>query len=141
MLNIHQSNSGMNGPCPCNSGRKYEYCHWPEVQHIFEAHISPGGCSLTDCSMRVRIRFCVPVHRLLPDHRDGQRPSQKSQKAAPSASSCSAPCSDATDTVVVGVNHDILSAQHKILSNASCTTNCLAPMTRAVDMSFPVKAG
>ena len=35
MLNIHQSNSGMNGPCPCNSGRKYEYCHWPEVQHIF----------------------------------------------------------------------------------------------------------
>ena len=53
----------------------------------------------------------------------------------------SAPCSDATDTVVVGVNHDILSAQHKIVSNASCTTNCLAPMTRAVDMSFPVKAG
>ena len=53
----------------------------------------------------------------------------------------SAPCSDATDTVVVGVNHDILSAEHKIVSNASCTTNCLAPMTRAVDMSFPVKAG
>ena len=43
--------------------------------------------------------------------------------------------------MVVGVNHDILSAQHKIVSNASCTTNCLAPMTRAVDMSFPVKAG
>ena len=53
----------------------------------------------------------------------------------------SAPCNDATDTVVVGVNHDILSAEHKIVSNASCTTNCLAPMTRAVDMSFPVKAG
>ena len=53
----------------------------------------------------------------------------------------SAPCSDATATVVVGVNHDMLSAQHKIVSNASCTTNCLAPMTRAVDMSFPVKAG
>ena len=53
----------------------------------------------------------------------------------------SAPCNDDTDTVVVGVNHDILSAEHKIVSNASCTTNCLAPMTRAVDMSFPVKAG
>ena len=50
----------------------------------------------------------------------------------------SAPCNDDTDTVVVGVNHDILSEQHRIVSNASCTTNCLAPMTRAVDLSFPV---
>ena len=53
----------------------------------------------------------------------------------------SAPCSDDTDTVVVGVNHDILTPDHKIVSNASCTTNCLAPMTRAVDLSFPVRGG
>ena len=53
----------------------------------------------------------------------------------------SAPCTDATDTVVVGVNHETIAADHKILSNASCTTNCLAPMTKAVDMTFPVKAG
>jgi glyceraldehyde 3-phosphate dehydrogenase len=53
----------------------------------------------------------------------------------------SAPCNDDTDTVVVGVNHDILTPEHKIVSNASCTTNCLAPMTRAVDLSYPVKGG
>ena len=53
----------------------------------------------------------------------------------------SAPCKDATPTVVVGVNHDTITADQKILSNASCTTNCLAPMTKALDLSFPVKAG
>ena len=53
----------------------------------------------------------------------------------------SAPCKDDTPTVVVGVNHDTITADQKILSNASCTTNCLAPMTKAVDLSFPVKAG
>ena len=53
----------------------------------------------------------------------------------------SAPCTDDTDTVVVGVNHETIAADRKILSNASCTTNCLAPMTKAVDMTFPVQAG
>ena len=53
----------------------------------------------------------------------------------------SAPCTDATATVVVGVNHDTIHPDTRIVSNASCTTNCLAPMTRAVDLSFPVKAG
>ena len=53
----------------------------------------------------------------------------------------SAPCTDDTDTVVVGVNHEAIAADRKILSNASCTTNCLAPMTKAVDLTFPVQAG
>lgn len=53
----------------------------------------------------------------------------------------SAPCSDTTTTVVVGVNHDIIKADDKIVSNASCTTNCLAPMTKALDDSFKVISG
>lgn len=39
----------------------------------------------------------------------------------------SAPSSGADATVVYGVNHDVLKAEHKVVSNASCTTNCLAP--------------
>ncbi|AWK85537.1 type I glyceraldehyde-3-phosphate dehydrogenase [Azospirillum thermophilum] len=40
----------------------------------------------------------------------------------------SAPATDEDITVVYGVNHDALKAGHKIVSNASCTTNCLAPV-------------
>ena len=53
----------------------------------------------------------------------------------------SAPCNDATTTVVVGVNHHIIKAEDTIVSNASCTTNCLAPMTKALDDSFKVISG
>ncbi len=54
----------------------------------------------------------------------------------------SAPAKDKeTHTVVVGVNDDTLKEGEKIISNASCTTNCLAPLTKAVDMSHKVIAG
>lgn len=53
----------------------------------------------------------------------------------------SAPCKDDTKTVVIGVNHDTLTGSETIVSNASCTTNCLAPLTKAVDMSFKVISG
>lgn len=54
----------------------------------------------------------------------------------------SAPAKDSdTHTVVVGVNHDTIEAGEKILSNASCTTNCLAPLTKAIDMSHKIVAG
>jgi len=53
----------------------------------------------------------------------------------------SAPCKDDTKTVVIGVNHDKLTATDTIISNASCTTNCLAPLTKAVDDGFGVISG
>ena len=53
----------------------------------------------------------------------------------------SAPCSDTTKTFVVGVNHEEVAATDLIVSNASCTTNCLAPMTKALDESFKVLSG
>jgi len=53
----------------------------------------------------------------------------------------SAPCKDDTKTIVVGVNHGELTADDKIVSNASCTTNCLAPLTKAVDDAFKVITG
>lgn len=53
----------------------------------------------------------------------------------------SAPCKDSTNTIVVGVNHDRLSAADQIVSNASCTTNCLAPLAYVIDQSFPIISG
>ena len=54
----------------------------------------------------------------------------------------SAPAKGELDaTVVLGVNDDILTADHKIVSNASCTTNCLAPVAKVLNDSFGIKRG
>ncbi len=45
----------------------------------------------------------------------------------------SAPASGADLTVVYGVNHDKLSSDHTVVSNASCTTNCLAPVAKVIN--------
>ncbi len=53
----------------------------------------------------------------------------------------SAPGQDADRTVVYGVNHDDLVADDVIVSNASCTTNCLAPVAMVLDRAFGIKTG
>lgn len=53
----------------------------------------------------------------------------------------SAPAKGDIKTVVMGVNHDSVSASDTILSNASCTTNCLAPMVKVLDDSFGLVSG
>ena len=54
----------------------------------------------------------------------------------------SAPAKDAPDlTVVFGVNDDQLTAEHKCVSNASCTTNCLAPMAKVIHENFGIEHG
>ena len=44
-------------------------------------------------------------------------------------------------TIVLGVNDDELKAEHRIVSNASCTTNCLAPIAKIIDDSFGLEQG
>ncbi|UTP39401.1 type I glyceraldehyde-3-phosphate dehydrogenase [Phenylobacterium sp. LH3H17] len=44
----------------------------------------------------------------------------------------SAPCTDADKTIVYGVNHETLTAADLVVSNASCTTNCLAPIAKVL---------
>ncbi|MEP1330357.1 type I glyceraldehyde-3-phosphate dehydrogenase [Pseudophaeobacter sp.] len=53
----------------------------------------------------------------------------------------SAPGKGADRTVVYGVNHMDLTADDLVVSNASCTTNCLAPVAQVLDQSFGIKTG
>jgi len=53
----------------------------------------------------------------------------------------SAPGADADLTVVYGVNDDKLTADHKIVSNASCTTNCLAPVAQVLNDAIGINHG
>ena len=53
----------------------------------------------------------------------------------------SAPGENSDLTVVYGVNHDKLKAEHKIVSNASCTTNCLAPVAKVLNDAIGIEKG
>ena len=53
----------------------------------------------------------------------------------------SAPGTEMDATIVFGVNHHILEKCHKIVSNASCTTNCLAPLVKPLHESIGIKYG
>ena len=53
----------------------------------------------------------------------------------------SAPADNADLTVVYGVNHDKITKDHIVLSNASCTTNCLAPVAKVLHEAFGIVRG
>jgi len=53
----------------------------------------------------------------------------------------SAPAGDADKMVVYGVNHDELTAEHTVVSNASCTTNCLSPVADVLHKTVGIEKG
>ena len=53
----------------------------------------------------------------------------------------SAPAGDAVKTIVFGVNENTLNASDKIISNASCTTNCLAPVVKVLNDAIGIERG
>ncbi len=53
----------------------------------------------------------------------------------------SAPATDPDITVVLGVNHKKITAEHKVISNASCTTNCLAPFVKVLQAELGINKG
>ncbi len=53
----------------------------------------------------------------------------------------SAPASGADKTIVFGVNHDVLSGDDIVVSNASCTTNCLAPVAKVINDAVGIERG
>ncbi|MCP3427952.1 erythrose-4-phosphate dehydrogenase [Opacimonas viscosa] len=48
---------------------------------------------------------------------------------------------DVDATIIYGINHEELTAAHKIVSNGSCTTNCIVPVIQALDAAFGVESG
>jgi glyceraldehyde 3-phosphate dehydrogenase len=53
----------------------------------------------------------------------------------------SAPAKGADATVVYGVNHEVLRQSHQVISNASCTTNCLAPVAQVLHRELGIEQG
>ena len=53
----------------------------------------------------------------------------------------SAPCTNADKTIVFGVNHKTLTKNDLVISNASCTTNCLAPVVKVLHEKLEIKRG
>ncbi len=53
----------------------------------------------------------------------------------------SAPADGADATIVYGVNHDTLTRDHKVISNGSCTTNCLAPVAKVLNDTVGIETG
>src|SRR5690606_30364618 len=53
----------------------------------------------------------------------------------------SAPATGDLKTVVFNVNHDILDGSETVISCASCTTNCLAPMAKVLEDNYEIKVG
>ncbi len=70
-----------------------------------------------------------------------QADAQKHIQAGAKRVVMSAPAKDDTPTFVMGVNHKKLTAAQTIVSNASCTTNCLAPIAKVLNDSFGITEG
>ncbi|MFD1630289.1 type I glyceraldehyde-3-phosphate dehydrogenase [Pseudopedobacter beijingensis] len=70
-----------------------------------------------------------------------QETAQKHIEAGAKKVVMSAPAKDDTPTFVMGVNHKSLKADQNIVSNASCTTNCLAPIAKVLNDKFGIVEG
>src|SRR3954447_1415579 len=71
---------------------------------------------------------------------DGEKAAAHIEGGAPRVI-ISAPATNVDGTFVVGVNDDQFSADMKIVSNASCTTNCFVPMIKVLDDAFGIERG
>jgi glyceraldehyde 3-phosphate dehydrogenase len=70
-----------------------------------------------------------------------QADAQKHIQAGAKKVVMSAPAKDDTPTFVMGVNHKKLTSAHTIVSNASCTTNCVAPVAKVLHDKFGIQEG
>ena len=85
---------------------------------------------------RLRSMWYTNVPDYLHRKKTGSRTSMRERKVI-----ISAPGNEVDATIVYGVNDQILNDQMQVISNASCTTNCLAPLAKALDDAFGLEDG
>jgi len=119
---------------------------WPHSVHYDGNHLEINGHRIP-CFAESRLED-LPWKSLTPDlviECAGKYKSHDTLSAHLDAGAprvlASYPVDDADATVVYGVNHSVLSREQRIVSNASCTTNCLAPMVAVLDQAFTVRQG
>jgi glyceraldehyde 3-phosphate dehydrogenase len=127
---------------------------YDSVHKKFEGDISVDGNWLTVNGDKVEIMAekdpaNLPWGKLGADiviestgHFTNREGCEKHLKAGAKKVLLTAPPKDTIDAMVVlGVNDNILKPEHKIISNASCTTNCIAPMVKILNDSFGIDRG
>lgn len=119
---------------------------WPHSVHYDGNHLEINGHRIP-CFAESRLED-LPWKSLAPDlviECAGKYKSHDALSAHLDAGAprvlASYPVDDADATVVYGVNHSVLNREQRIVSNASCTTNCLAPMVAVLDQAFTVRQG
>ncbi len=86
-------------------------------------------------------KFEVDVVLACSGHFTQREKAEQHLKAGAKKVIISAPGKNVDATIVYGVNHNILNADHTIISNASCTTNCLAPIAKVLNDGIGIESG
>ncbi|RED49771.1 type I glyceraldehyde-3-phosphate dehydrogenase [Aestuariispira insulae] len=97
------------------------------------AHRDPHNCSWKELGIDVVLE-CTGIFNT-------REKSRAHLKAGARKVLLSAPAKDDSLTVVYGVNHDQITAEHDVVSNASCTTNCLAPVAKVLQDKIGIDRG
>ena len=128
---------------------KYDSIHGPlnkEVNKISNAQFSIGENTVTVTSERnpIDLKWKDKKVDIILECTGVFASKEKAMSHIESGASkviVSAPCSGADITVVQGVNNKNINIDHQIISNASCTTNCLAPVAFVIDQEFGIENG
>ena len=128
---------------------KYDSIHGPlnkELKKISNEQFSIGGNTVTVTSERnpIDLKWKDKKVDIILECTGVFASKEKAMSHIESGASkviVSAPCSGADITVVQGVNNKNINIDHQIISNASCTTNCLAPVAFVIDQEFGIENG
>lgn len=144
---------------PAEAGLSAHLMNWDSVHGpLRDPHTGAPGCQSTEDALILKGRriaysqFMDPASLPWAEHKidivlecSGALTSRRSAAhhltAGASKVLISAPADDADRTVVMGVNHTTLTRDDRIVSNASCTTNALAPVAHIIDATFGIDAG